>query len=83
MTIAGWQLCIKWKDGSTDWVARKDIKQLYPVDLSYYAKRMKIDDDPLFGWWVPYAQNIVQILEINAQVWNMVTKFSKGNLCIG
>ena len=26
MTRAGWQLCIKWKDGSTDWVARKDIK---------------------------------------------------------
>ena len=62
MTIAGWQLCIKWKDGSTDWVARKDIKQLYPVDLSYYAKRMKIDDEPVFTWRVIYAQKNREII---------------------
>ena len=26
ITTEGWQLCIQWKDGSTDWVALKDIK---------------------------------------------------------
>ena len=49
MTTAGWQLCIIWKYGSTDQVALKDTKQSYPVELAYYAKRMKIDDEPVFA----------------------------------
>ncbi len=27
-----WELLIQWKDGSTDWVALKDLKESYPVE---------------------------------------------------
>ena len=46
---SGWQLCIKWKGGSTNCVEQKDTKQSYPVELADYAKRMKIDDEPMFA----------------------------------
>ena len=62
MTTLVWQLCIQWKDGSTYWVALKDIKQSYPVDLADYAKRIKIDDEPVFAWWVPYVQKKRKII---------------------
>ena len=56
MTAAGSQLCIQWRDGSTDWVAIKDINQSYPVELEDYVNMMKIDDEPEFAWWVTYVQ---------------------------
>ena len=62
MTTSGWQLCIQWKDGSTNWVVLKDIKKSYPVGLAYYVKRMKIDDGPLFALWVTYVQKKRKII---------------------
>ena len=55
MNTAYWHLCIQWKYGYTDWVSLKDINRSYTVELVDYAKRMKIDDDPAFVWWVPYV----------------------------
>ena len=34
MTTKGWELCIQWKDGSTNWVALKDMKNSYPVEVA-------------------------------------------------
>ena len=31
-TTKGWELLIEWKDGSTNWVSLKDIKESYPVE---------------------------------------------------
>lgn len=36
-TTRGWEVLIQWKDGSTDWVALKDFKESYPVELALYA----------------------------------------------
>eukprot|EP00978_Attheya_sp_CCMP212_P030384 scaffold111497_cov63-Attheya_sp.AAC.2 len=41
-TTKGWEICVQWKDGSTDWIALKDLKESYPVELAEYA----IKDDP-------------------------------------
>ena len=53
-TTRGWELLVEWRDGSTDWVALKDLKDSYPVELAIYAKERKVDDEPAFAWWVPY-----------------------------
>eukprot|EP00978_Attheya_sp_CCMP212_P003963 scaffold8437_cov60-Attheya_sp.AAC.3 len=53
-TTKGWEICVQWKDGSTDWIALKDLKELYPVELAEYAINSKIDEEPAFAWWVPY-----------------------------
>ena len=62
MTTSGWQLCIQWKDRSTDWVSLKEVKQSYPVELEDYAKRAKIDDETEFAWWVTYVQKKREII---------------------
>ena len=50
ITTTGWKLCIQWKDGSTDWVALKDINHSYPIVLADYARKENIDDEPAFAW---------------------------------
>ena len=33
----GWELCVQWKDGSTNWVSLKDVKNSFPIELADYA----------------------------------------------
>jgi hypothetical protein len=37
ITTRGWQILVEWKDGSTDWVELKDLKESYPLELAMYA----------------------------------------------
>ena len=46
---------IKWKNGSTEWVALKYLKETKPVDVFEYATACWIEKDPAFAWWVPYT----------------------------
>ena len=41
-TMQGVNLCIKWHNGNTAWVALKDIKEAPPVQLEEYAVESKI-----------------------------------------
>ena len=54
-TTKGWEILVKWKDGSTTWIAFKDMKESYPVQLSEYAVHNRISLEPLFVWWSPYV----------------------------
>ena len=54
-TTKGWELCVEWRDGSTDWIALKDLKQSYPVELARYATINNLDKQPAFAWWVPWT----------------------------
>ena len=54
-TTIGWELLAQWKDGSTNWVSRKDLKEAYPVQTAQYAVAAKIAMEPAFAWWVPYT----------------------------
>ena len=80
MATTGWQLCIQCKDGSTNWVALKDINQSYTVQLADYVKRIKIDDEPVFAWWVPYVQNKIEIIlsKVNPNIGNEYTSMEYG-----
>ena len=54
-TTIGWELLAQWKDGSTNWVSLKDLKESYPVQTADYAVAAKIAMEPAFAWWVPYT----------------------------
>jgi hypothetical protein len=54
-TTRGWEILVEWHDGSSDWIAMKDLKESYPVELAMYATDRKIDNEPAFAWWVPYV----------------------------
>jgi hypothetical protein len=44
ITTRGWSFLVEWKDGSSDWIALKDLKASCPVKLAEYAAANKIDD---------------------------------------
>eukprot|EP00590_Aulacoseira_subarctica_P011644 CAMPEP_0172424146 /NCGR_PEP_ID=MMETSP1064-20121228/21716_1 /TAXON_ID=202472 /ORGANISM="Aulacoseira subarctica , Strain CCAP 1002/5" /LENGTH=1711 /DNA_ID=CAMNT_0013165931 /DNA_START=811 /DNA_END=5943 /DNA_ORIENTATION=- len=51
-TLAGWDLQVEWKDGSTSWLTLKDLKNSNSVDVAEYAKANRIDQEPAFDWWI-------------------------------
>ena len=51
-TTKGWELLIRWRVGGTDWVALKDIKESYPVQVAEYAVSSRISEEPVFTWCV-------------------------------
>jgi hypothetical protein len=55
MTTKGWKLLVGWKDGTTDWLPLKDLKESYPVQVTEYAVVNKIAEQQAFAWWVPYV----------------------------
>lgn len=54
-TTRGWELYVQWKDGSANWVALKDLKESYPVEIATYARNRGLLDEPAFAWWAPHA----------------------------
>ena len=50
-TTKGWELLVRWKDGGTDWIALKDIKESYPVQVAEYTLSLCISEEPAFAWW--------------------------------
>ena len=50
-TTKGWELLVRWKDGGTDWISLKDIKESYPVQVAEYAVSSRISEEPAFAWW--------------------------------
>ena len=51
-TTVGWELEVLWKDGSTDWIPLKDLKDANPIEVAEYAVSSNIADEPAFAWWV-------------------------------
>ena len=51
----GWELLVKWKDGSSNWFSLKDIKQAYPAEVAEYMIGNNIQHKPTVAWWVPYV----------------------------
>jgi hypothetical protein len=48
----GWSLLVLWKDGSSDCLSLKDLKDAYPVQIAEYAAANRIAHEPAFNWWV-------------------------------
>ena len=50
MTTKGWEIFFLWKYGSTDWIALKDIKKYYPIELSDFYQLHGIHEEAAFAW---------------------------------
>ena len=76
-TTRGWEVFVSWKDGSTDWVSLKDIKDSYPVQLAEYAVVSGIEEEPAFAWQVPYTirkRNRI-IRKVKSKYWKRTHKY--------
>ena len=68
---------MQWKDGSTNWVALKDMKELYPIQVTEYAIASRISMEPVFAWWVPHVlkkRNQI-ISKVKSMYWFRTHKF--------
>ena len=52
ITTKGWDLKVQWRDGTSNWVPLRDIKESNPIETAEYATRANISDEPAFAWWV-------------------------------
>ena len=52
ITNKGWNIQIKWKDGSVSWHPMSIVKSSNPIELAEYAVNNKLSDEPTFRWWV-------------------------------
>jgi hypothetical protein len=76
-TTKGWELSVRWKDGSSTWISLKDLKDTYPVELADYAIDNKIQDEPAFAWWVPYVlkKRTAIISKLRSKFWQKTHKY--------
>jgi hypothetical protein len=51
-TTKGWKLLCQWRDGSSDWIDLKHVKDSNPLQLAEYAVANRIQEEPAFKWWV-------------------------------
>ncbi|KAI2509503.1 Reverse transcriptase (RNA-dependent DNA polymerase) [Fragilaria crotonensis] len=69
-TTRGWSLLVSWKDGSSDWLPLKDLKDAYPVQVAEYAV------EPVFNWWVhTVLRKPNRIVAKVKRYWQMTHKF--------
>ena len=76
-TTIGWELLVQWKDGSTNWITLKDLKESYPVQVAEYSVGTRISMEPAFAWWVPYMlkkRNRI-VAKVKSKYWIWTRKF--------
>ena len=76
-TKKGWEMLVQWKDGSTTWVALKDMKEAYPVQAAEYEVENRISLEPAYVWWAPYIlkkRNRI-IAKVKSKYWVRTHKY--------
>ena len=51
ITTKGWNLLIRWKDGSTNWLPLSVVKESFPVECAEFAQARYLHHEPAFKWW--------------------------------
>ena len=76
-TTIGWELLVQWKDGSMNWIALKDLKESYPVQVAEYSVGVRILMEPAFAWWAPYMLKKCNriIAKVKSKYWIRTHKF--------
>ena len=52
ITTKGWDVQVRWKDGSISWYPLSLVKTSNPVDLAEYIESNGLSKEPTFRWWV-------------------------------
>lgn len=76
-TTRGWQLLCTWRDGSSDWVDLKYLKQSNPIELAEYAVANRLQEEPAFKWWVSQTlrtRNRI-IAKVKSRYWKTSHKY--------
>ena len=52
VTTKGWDVKVRWKDKSTNWIPLAEIKESNPIEVAEASIAFKHDKEPAFNWWV-------------------------------
>ena len=76
-TTKGWELLIRWKDGSETWTNLKDMKESFPVETAEYSIQARIHEEPAFAWWVPHviSKRKAIISKVKSKYWSRTHKY--------
>jgi hypothetical protein len=76
-TTKGSDFEVQWRDGTSQWIPLKELKESNPVDVAEYAVARGIADEPAFRWWVPYTLKKRDriIAAVNSRVTNRTHKY--------
>jgi hypothetical protein len=76
-TTKGWKILCRWKDGSSDWVDLKHVKDSNPIELAEYAVANHIQEEPAFKWWVSQTLRIRNriIGKVKSRYWKTSHKY--------
>mmetsp|Transcript_18951 Transcript_18951/g.26751 ORF Transcript_18951/g.26751 Transcript_18951/m.26751 type:complete len:85 (-) Transcript_18951:2395-2649(-) len=80
MTTRGWELHVRWKDGSANWVALKDLKDSCHVPSADCSIANDLQDEPAFAWWVPHVirKRKAIICKVKSKHWQRSHKHGVG-----
>ena len=76
-TTRGSSLLVSWKDGTSDWIKLKDLKDSYPIQIAEYAIANQISNEPAFNWWVHSVlrkRNRI-VSKVKSRYWKTTHKF--------
>jgi len=73
----GWDISVKWWDGSTSWLPLRDVKDSNPLKLAQYAIANGIQEEPAFKWWVLEIMQKKRCIinKIKMKYWKTTHKF--------
>ena len=76
-TTIGWEFRVLWRDGSSQWISLKELKESNPVEIADYVQANNLTNEPAFAWWVPYTirKRDMIIAAVNKRVEKSTHKF--------
>ena len=76
-TTIGWHFQVQWRDGTSQWIPLKELKESNPVEVAEYVTARGLADEPAFAWWVPYTLKKRDriIAAVNSRVKNRTHKY--------
>ena len=77
ITTKGWEICVLWEDVSTNWIALKDIKQSYPIELDDFSQLHGTHEEAAFAWWIQYVdrKRKAMISKLKSTCWQRTHKY--------
>ena len=76
-TTKGWEIRVRWRDGSHSWLPMNEVRQCNPIELAEYAVLAKLNDYDAFAWWVPHALRCRRrmVSKVKSKYWRTTHKF--------
>ena len=77
ITTKGCELKVEWADGTSSWLPMCEVKNASPVETAEYAVAAKIDQEPVFKWWVSKTLKKCQaiVAKVKSWYWRTSDKF--------